>query len=88
MLNRLYNPIPPILENPNRKHEYGEAIAWAEANISKNIHLRDAIYDFIGDDSVKGGLATLVGELVLDNRMLGIEIDRLVNLQEKENENG
>lgn len=64
--------------------DYERLITEAKLQLSKNTCLQDALFDYLGNRTVSGKLAEMVGELVSEERVLTTRIDQLIKQQESD----
>ena len=64
------------------KPDYESIIARCKAKITANTTLTEAIFGYVGNRRLNGGMAEMVGELVSEHRQLEKEIENLIAAQE------
>ena len=64
------------------KPDFEAMIKSAKESLSKNEHLYEAIFNYVGNSRVRGKLAELVGELASGARQLKARIEQLMKEEE------
>lgn len=68
------------------KRDYEKEIERARNEVNRHVKLKDALMDFVGNRHQPDVVATFVGELVLNIQRINIQIEGLIEAQEKEKE--
>jgi len=68
------------------KPDYEHMIKTANAKLTKNVGLREAVFVYAGNVRLRNKMAELVGELYSEQRQLESKISSLIKEQEKDSE--
>ena len=84
MLDELRDSPSETGANQKCKPNYEHMIKVANAKLTKNVGLREAIFAYAGNVRLRKKMAELVGELYSEQRQLEVKISDLIKEQEKD----
>lgn len=85
MLNDSHYPMGETAKLGACKPDYEKLIESARKRLQKAVALKDALFDYMGNPGrVKGPLAEMIGELVIEERSATARIDNLIKKQAEE----